>query len=589
MASEKLNAFLEQKLTQGMQQRFVRFYQFILSVTVITVLISASLFILWDLYQLVSVALACLVGFTLPIYFLYRDRYCAFSISYLAIVSCGMLVVGAMIPFSILAPFWLTFLVLAFALFSPAQKYLQIATILLISIACLASLFAYNAMGLSVELGHNSPFFAGTLFILSAVIIVGTIHFYVHQLSNERQNRELFEQLLKEKQAQFEFKSRFLSTMSHEIRTPLNGIFGIMQIVENMSIESKAKDYIQQANGAIHHLQTLLNDVLDYSRLETDQLELEEHAFTVDDLIKVARATFQSQAFYKGLQFTVNNDVDSNVLFTGDVTRIRQVVLNLISNAIKFTDFGAVTLSISGKAQDKNQTEGHYYLHIEVLDTGIGMSSHELHSLFKPFSQIHSNSNKYTGAGLGLCISQAILKRMQSKLSVASVKDAGSKFFFTLDLPAHQNTTHQPSPSSNYANLNTEQEQQQYLRDVCCLIVDDNQLNLMVTKAMLEGIGMRAIIASSGEEAIKILREREQTIHLVLMDMQMPGLDGAETTRIIRSQLGIENIPILALTADVDNATAAQCRLAGMNAVLTKPIELTNLRESVYHQLKKIA
>lgn len=574
----------------GTRLRFTQFYQFVLSATVLTAVISATLFIFWNLYQLVTLALVCLVGFTLPIYFLYKNKYCYFSVSYLAVVCIGLLVASTMIPFTVLAPFWITVLVLAFALFPPEQKFIQMCTVTLIGIACVVALMAYNIMGIGVDLGENSPLFSAILFILSAIITVGSIQFYVSQLTNERLNRQLFAQLLREKQAQFEFKSRFISTMSHEIRTPLASIFGVMQIVENMPLEVKTKSYIKEANKAINHVQTLLDDVLDYARLEANQLTLHEKPFTINEIIDTLQDHFQSQAFQKGLQFSLNCNVDPNLQLIGDAQRIHKVILVLLSNAVKFTNFGAITLTISGKEQEDISISGEqrYYLHIEVLDTGIGMTKLEIENLFKPFSQIQQDNIEHSGVGLSLCISQAILKNMQTKLNVASIKDAGSKFYFTLNLALHNSAAQQASPRSN-ENGFINQNYTPYTQGICCLVVDDNRLNLTVTKAMLENLNMHAIEAESGEKAIKILQKQEQPIHLILMDMQMPGLNGAETTRFIRNQLGMKHIPILALTADVDLATASQCKQAGMNDVLTKPIGITHLRESVYQQLKNTA
>ena len=358
-------------------------------------------------------------------------------------------------------------------------------------------------------------------------------------------------------------KSEFLATMSHEIRTPMNGILGMLQLLRDSSLTSEQKEQVVIAGTSADKLMHLLDDILDLSKVESGVLELEEVEYSPAELGDEAVALISSIADMKGLELAYEPDPALPAKVLGDSARLRQVLLNLLGNAVKFTERGRVELRIENFAGG----DAGPLLRFRVIDSGIGMDGVTQAKLFQKFSQGDSSmKRRYGGTGLGLAISQSLVRRMGGLIKVSSTPGQGSEFHF--DLPA---VTSVPGPAADTAAAANAPA----LRG-SVLVVDDDWGSQRVIEMFLRKLGLQAVIVDNGVEAI------DQAVRgpwaAVLIDLQMPGLDGFETARLIREKLDGRPLPIVAVTANAgaENRTAAAT--AGMDDFLTKPVRHDELR-----------
>ena len=364
-------------------------------------------------------------------------------------------------------------------------------------------------------------------------------------------------------------KSDFVANMSHEIRTPLNAIAGLVQLFDRKNLSQQQHQFLQRMEHGTELLQGVVNDILDFSKIESGHLELESQAFDIEavmahlNLLLAARA----QQHQLRLSCLVKDGVPRGLI--GDPLRLTQIMMNLLSNAIKFTPQGSVVATVSCQPDSDDDK---VKIRFEVSDTGIGISNDKLESLFSPFTQANSAiSRQYGGTGLGLAISQRLVSLMGGQLEVSSILNHGSKFWFDIQMPvasAEQNLL-QP-PSSQQAPPDVMFFPQQVL------VVEDNEVNLQITRLMLERIGLIPVLANNGEQALRILKQHPD-LKLILMDLQMPEQDGLEVTAIIRQQPEYDAIPVIALTAHASLLDKQRCMEGGMQEHLSKPINMHDL------------
>ena len=358
-------------------------------------------------------------------------------------------------------------------------------------------------------------------------------------------------------------KSAFLANMSHEIRTPMNAILGLTYILQHSGVTQKQTDQLKQIDRSGKHLLSLINDILDLSKIEAGKFVLEEAPVNVGSLLDSVRSLLKESAQAKGIELRVEN-----VLFPphlhGDPTRLQQALLNYATNAIKFTEKGHVTLCASIVAASSDQAT----IRFEVSDSGIGIAPEAIQRLFSTFEQAdNSTTRKYGGTGLGLAITRRLAEMMDGEVGVESEPGVGSIFWFTARLSRKsKQDTEQPPPVDNA----TEQAIRERFPGTPVLLVDDDPINLSVTENLLEATGLSIDTAEDGSQAVE--KAHAKHYQLIIMDMQMPVIDGVEATRQIRQLPGYQEVPILAMTANAFAEDKQRCLNAGMNDFLTKPI-----------------
>ncbi|MCU0433185.1 MAG: ATP-binding protein [Bacteroidia bacterium] len=352
-------------------------------------------------------------------------------------------------------------------------------------------------------------------------------------------------------------REQFVANMSHEVRTPLNVISGFTGALMRSPLNSEQLKQVQSVNRASQYLIALINDTLDYSKMNAGKLELDNFPFSTAELFSDIQSAFEGEAQNRGIGLRCVADSSVPAFLTGDPMRLRQILFNLVANAIKFTATGEV--SITAKATPVNDTAVDVV--IEVADTGIGIPPEKLNSIFEAFSQADSSiTRRFGGTGLGLTISRLLTERMNGTLSVSSEQGKGS--VFTVSIPGMalaKDQIAQTEAPKEYSTLN----------GLKVLVCDDEELNRIVAQQLLEHYGIEVSEAANGNEAIDALGQHE--IHIVLMDVQMPGQSGIDTVQQIRQTPGIENSIVVAVTGNALPEEKQRCMDAGMNAYLAKP------------------
>ena len=359
-------------------------------------------------------------------------------------------------------------------------------------------------------------------------------------------------------------KSEFVANMSHEIRTPMNGIIGLTKMLEQTSLTSTQRDYIDLLNESSEVLMSLINDILDFSKIEAGMLEIEKTAFnldkTIDDIVVIMGVKCQQKGLKLHYEFA--ECLPSEVI--GDQTRIRQILFNLIGNAVKFTSSGEIVVRVLNELNTNKEVPVYRF---EVIDTGIGIQDEKLKSIFNKFQQADASTTRnFGGSGLGLTICQQLVNLMGGQIGVQSEVGKGSTFWFTLQLAsaACDNSNKAPQARTSLPDL----------ASAHILLVEDNEVNQIVASAILESFGCSITIAANGQRACELLQI--QQFDLVLMDCQMPVMDGFDATRNIRrhEQInGLPRTPIIALTANAIEGDREKCLQAGMDDYITKPIK----------------
>lgn len=375
-------------------------------------------------------------------------------------------------------------------------------------------------------------------------------------------------------------KSEFLARMSHEIRTPLNAILGMAYLAAYEVRDQKIHSYLQRIHESGSHLLGVINEILDYSKLEAGKVELTEKTFSISQLLQRSINQLSEHAKRKGLDLLTKIEPDTPGFVLGSEQNIAQILMNFLNNAVKFTEQGSVTLRV--ETRDKNEAE--IWLRFSVTDTGFGIADENVSGIFQPFHQEDGSRRRAVdGTGLGLTICRRLAQLMGGDVGVESALNIGSTFY--VDLPLKMANSNEIAEIEAPARRDLHREPSLEGRTV--LLVEDNPINREVAGALLRRLGLNVVTAEHGEQALRVLRS--ENIDLVLMDLHMPVMDGLQTTEEIRRDPKLRHLPVLALTADVMSESQTELLAKGANALLSKPIDPDRLREALLQWMPPVS
>lgn len=404
-------------------------------------------------------------------------------------------------------------------------------------------------------------------FIITAMALLSLIIAFLFIINQGRNQERLIKGLNKSERRSKELanmQEQFLANMSHEIRTPMNSILGFTNLLKRTELNPMQREYIQNIHSAGENLLTLVNDILDLSKIEAGMMHVEETRFSLRSMVSSVGAMFIEKIREKDLKFNVSIDKDVPDILTGDAVRLTQVLVNLISNAVKFTDQGEIT--VYGQLLASSETDAR--IRLCVKDTGIGVAPEKRSAIFERFQQAElETTRRFGGTGLGLSIVKQLIEMQGGTIRLESELGKGSEFIVELNYKL-------PDLAQMYSEALAEQEEQVPLQKIRVLIAEDNYMNQQLVRHLMKSWSMDHLIVNTGLEAVEELRNNSYSI--VLMDIQMPDMDGYTATSIIRKELD-NDVPIIAMTAHAMVGEKEKCLQLGMNDYVSKPIKETVL------------
>ncbi|HXU26789.1 MAG TPA: ATP-binding protein, partial [Bacteroidia bacterium] len=408
--------------------------------------------------------------------------------------------------------------------------------------------------------------------VLGVVIVARDITTQKRIISELLEAKLLAEEATRVAEVAVKAKQQFLSNMSHEIRTPMNAIIGFAKVLLKTDLEEKQREYLSAIKVSGDALTVLINDILDLAKVDAGKMTFEQIPFKMETSLSAMLHLFETKIQEKNLELIKEYDSKIPVVLVGDPVRLHQIILNLVSNAVKFTTEGKITVSVNLISEDEEQVT----IEFVITDTGIGITQEKIETVFEVFQQASSGTSRlYGGTGLGLAIVKQLVEPQGGNIDVKSEVGKGSTFRFVLSF---QKTHEEASLDEGLVELDTE------IKNIRVLVVEDIALNQLLMRTLLDDFGFEQDIASNGKIAIEKLQNNSYDI--ILMDLQMPEMNGFEATEYIRNTMN-SKIPIIALTADVTTVDLAKCRAVGMNDYISKPVDDKLLYSKVIGFVKK--